>query len=221
MLQTTIERAPQWHPLLKDGIAFLAPNVRGSTGYGSNFTDLDNGLKREDAVKDIGALLDWIKAHPDLDENRVIVYGASYGGYMALASAVHYSDRLLGAIDFFGIANFISERQTAKEVNKEADNLEYGDIEVPEIKEYLEKISPVKNIDKIQIPILIYQGENDARVNVNESRQMVEALKREGKQVWYVEASNEGHGLTKPFNLLYVPSAFYLFVDGLLEDSNK
>ncbi len=220
MAQMTIERMPQWYPLLTKGIAFLAPNVRGSTGFGSTFTDLDNGLKREDAVKDIGALLDWIKAHPDLDENRVIVFGASYGGYMALASAVHYSDRILGAVDFFGMANFITDRQSSNEILKDADKIEYGDIQVPEIREYLEKISPLNNLEKINIPILIYQGANDSRVNVNESRQMVEALKNEGKTVWYIEASDEGHGITKPLNLLYVPSAFYLFVDELLEESN-
>ena len=154
----------------KLGVALVRPNVRGSAGYGKTYLGLDNGFRREDSVKDIGALLDWIATQPDLDADRVAVYGGSYGGYMVLASAVHFSDRLRAAVDNVGISNFVTFLENTQDYRRDLRRVEYGDERDPAMRAYLEKISPLNNADKIDIPMFIVQGENDPRVPVTESR---------------------------------------------------
>ena len=180
--------------------AVIAPNVRGSAGYGRENVMLDNGMKREDSVKDIGALLDWIATQPDLDENRVAVYGGSYGGYMVLASAVHYSDRLTAAIDIVGISNFVTFLENTQSYRRDLRRPEYGDERDPEMRAFLETISPNNHSDKITIPLFVAQGENDPRVPVTESEQIVAAVRANGHDVWYMNALNEGHGFRKKEN---------------------
>ena len=121
------------------GAAVITPNVRGSDGYGKEYLSLDNGFRREDSVKDIGALLDWIKTQPHLDSNRVAVYGGSYGGYMVLASAVHFSDRLKAAVDIVGISNFVTFLKNTKDYRRDLRRVEYGDERDPEMEAFLQK----------------------------------------------------------------------------------
>lgn len=219
MSQALPELNPGFQLDLNRGFAVLVPNVRGSTGYGRTFTNLDNGILRENSVKDIGALLDWVAKEPELDAKRVFVRGASYGGYMTLASAVHYSDRIAGAIDIVGVSNFVTMEENP---DKNADRShEFGDINDPKMRAFLESIAPVNNADKIEVPLLIIQGKNDPRVPVNESRQMVDQLKSEGKEIWYVEASNEGHGFNKPWNALYQKVVEFKFIDDILAGYQK
>ena len=180
--------------------AVIVPNVRGSNGYGKSYLQLDNGFKREDSVKDIGALLDWIDAQPNLDSERVIVYGGSYGGYMVLASAVHYSDRLKAAVDVVGISNFVTFLKNTKDYRRDLRRVEYGDERDPAMYAHLQTISPLNNIEKITIPLLVVQGENDPRVPVTESKQLVQALRDKEQTVWYLNALNEGHGFRKKEN---------------------
>jgi dipeptidyl aminopeptidase/acylaminoacyl peptidase len=161
---------------------------------------LDNGFKREDSVKDIGALLDWIAAQPDFDTDRVAVYGGSYGGYMVLASAVHYSDRLKAAVDNVGISNFVSFLQNTQDYRRDLRRAEYGDERDPAMRAHLENISPLNNVEKISVPLFIVQGENDPRVPVTEAEQIVAALRARGHTVWYMNAMNEGHGYRKKQN---------------------
>ena len=206
---------PFFDPLIKayldKGYAMLKPNVRGSSGYGFMFRELDNGKLREDAVKDIGSLLDWIEMQPELDENKVVVWGGSYGGYMSLATAIHYSDRLKGAVAYYGPTDFISDLGGE---DKNADrSLEYGDVNDPEMREFLKNISPVNNAEKITIPVFIYHGAQDDRVKVAQSRMMVEALKKADKEYWYLEAANEGHFAQNPWNFLYLSAAEMEFMD--------
>ncbi|MFN2167979.1 MAG: alpha/beta fold hydrolase, partial [Anaerolineae bacterium] len=170
------------------GVAVLAPNVRGSLGYGLGYLSLDDGRRREDAVRDIGALLDTIERTPVLDSSRVAVFGASYGGYMALASAVHYSDRLVAAIDRAGISNFVTYLENTQDYRRDLRRGEYGDERDPEMRAFLESISPLNNVDRIGIPLLIVQGQNDPVVPVSESQQLVDALRRRGQTVWYMNA---------------------------------
>ena len=200
------------------GAAIIAPNIRGSTGYDSEYVSLDNGFLREDAVKDIGALLDWIAAQPDLDQNRVAVYGGSYGGYMALASAVHYSDRLKAGVDVVGISNFVTFLENTEEYRRELRRREYGDERDPDMRAFLERISPLNNVDRIKLPLMVVQGQNDPRVPVTESEQIVAALRQRGQPVWYIKALNEGHGYDRKENQDVFQQATILFLQRYLVD---
>lgn len=204
----------------KLGAAVIQPNVRGSTGYGKTYASLDNGFLREDAVRDIGALLDWIAEQPELDASRIAVYGGSYGGYMALTSAVHFSDRLKAAIDYVGISNFVTFLENTQDYRRDQRRPEYGDEREPAMREFLERISPLSNVSNISIPLLVVQGQNDPRVPVTEAVQMVEALRAEGNTVWYMNALNEGHGYRKRENQDVFQQVMYMFLQQhLIDDS--
>ena len=198
--------------LQKLGVAVVVPNVRGSDGYGKTYLGLDNGFKREDSVRDIGALLDWLASQPDLDADRVAVFGGSYGGYMVLASAVHYSDRLKAAVDIVGISSFVTFLENTQDYRRDLRRPEYGDERIPEMRTHLEKISPVNNVEKIGVPMFVVQGENDPRVPVTEATQMVAALRGQGNTVWYMNALNEGHGYRKKENRDIYQQATVLFL---------
>ena len=204
----------------KLGVAVIQPNVRGSKGYGKTYLGLDNGYKREDSVRDIGALLDWIETQPDLDADRVAVFGGSYGGYMVLASAVHYSDRLKAAVDIVGISNFVTFLENTQDYRRDLRRVEYGDERDPAMRQHLEKISPLNNVEKIRVPLFVVQGQNDPRVPVTEAAQMVEALRELGQSVWYMNALNEGHGYRKRANRDTYQQAMILFFQEYLVDSD-
>jgi len=198
------------------GIAILEPNVRGSSGYGKSYLKLDNGYKREDSVKDIGALLDWIEKQPELDQNRVAVFGGSYGGYMVLASMTHYNDRLRAGIDVVGISNFVTFLENTQDYRRDLRRVEYGDERDPKMREFLLKISPANNADKITKPLFVVQGLNDPRVPVTESEQMVAQIRKNGGSVWYLMAKDEGHGFRKKSNRDYYACAVMLFLEEFL-----
>jgi len=200
----------------KLGIAVIAPNVRGSLGYGESYLSMDDGLLRENSVKDIGFLLDWIEIQKKFDESRVAVYGASYGGYMSLASAVHYSDRIRAAIDRAGISNFVTYLENTQGYRRDLRRVEYGDERIPEMRAFLESISPLNNVDKIRIPLLIATGQNDPVVPASESRQMVNALRENGQTVWYMNALNEGHVFEKKENRDYFRTVTFMFLKQFL-----
>jgi dipeptidyl aminopeptidase/acylaminoacyl peptidase len=206
--------------LAKLGVAVVVPNVRGSAGYGKSYLALDNGFRREDSVRDIGALLDWIGDQSDLDGSRVAVYGGSYGGYMVLASAVHFSDRLRAAVDIVGISNFVTFLENTQDYRRDLRRAEYGDERDADMRAHLQQISPLNNVGKISVPMLIVQGENDPRVPVSESRQMVSALRQQGEPVWYMNAMNEGHGYRKKENIDVYQQAVVLFLQQYLLDRN-
>jgi dipeptidyl aminopeptidase/acylaminoacyl peptidase len=182
------------------GIAIIFPNVRGSSGFGKTFLAMDNGKKREDSVKDIGALLDWIKDQPDLDASKVLVAGGSYGGYMALAVATHYADRIAGAIDTVGISNFVTFLANTESYRRDLRRVEYGDERDPDMKKFLETISPLNNAAKIKKPLFVVQGKNDPRVPYTEALQIVEQVKKQNVPVWFLMANDEGHGFAKKSN---------------------
>ena len=197
----------------KLGAAVITPNVRGSEGYGKTYLGLDNGFNRENSVKDIGALLNWIEKQPNLDSSRVAVYGGSYGGYMVLASAVFYSDRLKAAIDIVGISNFVTFLTNTQDYRRDLRRVEYGDERDPKMRAFLEDISPNNNVEKISVPMFVAQGENDPRVPVTESEQIVESLRSKDKTVWYMNALNEGHGYRKKENRDIYQQAVILFLE--------
>ncbi len=198
------------------GVALIYPNVRGSDGYGKTFLDLDNGTKREDAVKDIGALLDWIRTRPDLDPDRVMITGGSYGGYMTLACSVHYADRIRCSVDVVGISNFVTFLERTEAYRRDLRRVEYGDERDPTMRAFLEKISPLNGVDRITKPLFIVSGQNDPRVPVGEGRQMVEALRAKGRTVWSLVAKDEGHGFAKKANADFQFYATVQFVEDYL-----
>jgi dipeptidyl aminopeptidase/acylaminoacyl peptidase len=183
------------------GIAVIYPNIRGSSGFGRAFEELDNGVLRENAVKDIGALLDWIAAQPGLDAKRVMIAGPSYGGYVALAAAIEYGDRLRGVNPAFGITDFPTFLQTT-EVSRQADrNAEYGDPADPKMLAFLTRISPLTSVARLKTPVFIAAGAKDTRVPISQAETLVKALKSQGTPVWYVRFEDAGHQqLTVPTN---------------------
>ena len=196
--------SPLLHVLLNElGIAVIYPNVRGSSGYGKTYLSLDNQYKRRDAVKDIGALLDWISTQNDLDNTNIAVMGGSYGGYMSLASMTQYPDRFRAGISLVGISNFISFLSQTKDYRRKLRRREYGDEQDPQMRAFLERISPTASAHLITKPLLVAQGKNDPRVTENESRQIVDKVRGQGTEVWYLLATDEGHGFAKKYNRDY------------------
>lgn len=185
------------------GLALWVPNVRGSSGYGKEYVGLDNGFKREDSVRDIGALLDFIGTQNDMDASRIGVTGGSYGGYMVLASLVHYSDRLKAGIETVGISNFVTFLENTQDYRRDLRRAEYGDERDPKMRAFLESIAPLNQVERIKKPLLIGQGLNDPRVPASESRQIFDALQASEIPVWYVLAKDEGHGFRKKPNRDY------------------
>jgi dipeptidyl aminopeptidase/acylaminoacyl peptidase len=198
------------------GLALVRPNVRGSTGYGKSYSKLDNGMRREDSVKDIGALLDWIAAQPDLDPARVMVSGGSYGGYMSLATLVHYSARLRCGYEAVGISNFVTFLEHTQEYRRDLRRVEYGDERSPEMRAFLESISPANHADRITRPLLVAQGANDPRVPLAESNAIAVAVRGKGVPVWYMVAKDEGHGFAKKGNVDYLRETLVAFIQRYL-----
>jgi len=210
---TPIDRA-----IIAEGVILIQPNVRGSSGYGREYMSLDDRERREDAVRDIGALLDWIATQPDMDADRIGVYGGSYGGYMTLATLVNYSDRVRCGFDLFGISDLAGYVDSSREEHfPEAQRREFGDERDPVARAFLDSISPVNRAAEIRVPLLVFQGLNDVRVKPAESRRMVAAIREAGGHVRYIEAENEGHGFEHPLNLLYVAAAAMDFLAECLE----
>ena len=203
------------------GVAMLVPNVRGSSGYGKTYLSLDNAEKREDSVKDIGALLDWIAKQPELDSSRVGVVGGSYGGYMVLASLVHYSDRIRAGIDVVGISHFGTFLKNTESYRRDLRRVEYGDERDPKMAAIFERISPLNNADRIRAKLFVAQGKNDPRVPWTEAEQIVKAVRANGQPVWYLLFNDEGHGFRKKSNNDYFGAASVLFWQQHLLDENK
>ena len=197
-------------------IAVIRPNVRGSDGYGKTYLQLDNAEKREDSVKDIGALLDWIATQPDLDKNRVAVYGGSYGGYMVLASLTHFPDRIKAGVDVVGIANFVTFLKNTSEYRRDLRRAEYGDERDPEMLKVFERINPSNNAHKIRSALMVAHGKNDPRVPFSEAELIAPLVRKNNAPVWTVYADNEGHGFAKRDNRDYVTAVTAMFLKEFL-----
>ena len=198
------------------GIAVIHPNVRGSDGYGKSYLLLDNAEKREDSVKDIGALLDWIATQPELDSKRVAVMGASYGGYMVLGSLVNFGDRIKAGVDVVGIADFRTFLTTTAAYRRDLRRAEYGDERDPEMQKVFDQISPLKNAKRIRSGLMVVHGVNDPRVPFSEAQQIESQVLSQGQTVWSVYAENEGHGFAKKANRDYLTCVVTLFLTEML-----
>jgi len=198
------------------GVAIIYPNVRGSLGYGKTFHTLDNAMKREDSVKDIGSLLDWIASRPDLDASRVMITGGSYGGYMTLAAATIYNDRICCSVDVVGISNFNTFLKNTESYRRDLRRAEYGDERQPEMAAFFDRIAPLHHAGKITKPLFVVQGGNDPRVPLSEAEQMVARVRKNGTPLWYLMAKDEGHGFAKKNNADFQFYATVTFVKTFL-----
>ena len=194
------------------GVAIIFPNIRGSSGYGKTFLKLDNGMLREDSYKDIDTLIDWIKTRPELDANRIMVTGGSYGGHMTLAVATNYSDRIRAALSVVGPSNLVTFLKNTQEYRRDLRRVEYGDERDPKMAEFLERTAPLNNVQKIKKPLFVVQGKNDPRVPASESEQMVAAVRKNGTPVWYLLGKDEGHGFAKKKNVDFQFYATVMFM---------
>lgn len=203
---------PTQYLVAEAGFAVIYPNVRGSAGYGKSYLELDNAEHREDSVKDIGALLDWIARQPELDASRIAVTGGSYGGYMVLSSLVNYGDRIRAGIDIVGIANFITFLERTSPYRQDLRRAEYGDERDPKMRAIFEKINPAGHADRIRSALLVAHGVNDPRVPFSEAQQIAEKVRGVGREVWTVYAENEGHGFAKKDNRDYLTAVETMFL---------
>lgn len=185
------------------GIAIFYPNVRGSEGYGKSFLKRDNGVLREDSVKDIGAFIGALAKDARLDAGRFAITGGSYGGYMTLAGMTFYADRLKAGIEIVGISNFVTFLKNTNPYRVDLRRVEYGDERDPKMAAFLQKISPLTNVKKITIPLMVVTGANDPRVPASEADQIVKAVRDGGGTAWHVLAKDEGHGFRKKVNQDY------------------
>jgi dipeptidyl aminopeptidase/acylaminoacyl peptidase len=198
------------------GAAVLVPNVRGSSGFGKKFLTLDNGMKREDSVKDIGQLLLWLEKQPELDAGRVAVYGGSYGGYMVLSSLFHYPGRIKCGVEIVGVSNFVTFLEHTESYRRDQRRAEYGDERDPEMRKFLTAIAPTTHAKEIKQPLLVAQGKNDPRVPISEAEQIVKTVRAGGAPVWYMVAADEGHGFQKKGNRDQFTNAVSLFLEEYL-----
>lgn len=194
------------------GIAMIYPNVRGSTGYGKSFQKLDNGFLREGSYKDISALLDWIQTQPDLDADKVMITGGSYGGFMTLAIATNYNDRICCSVDVVGPSNLVTFLEHTSGYRKDLRRVEYGDERDPKMREFLESIAPANKAKNITKPLFVIAGQNDPRVPASESAQMVQVVRHNNTPVWWLLGKDEGHGFGKKKNRDFQFYATVMFV---------
>jgi dipeptidyl aminopeptidase/acylaminoacyl peptidase len=197
------------------GMAIIYPNVRGSIGYGKTYEHLDDGRLREDAVKDIGALLDWIATRPEFDKGRVMVTGSSYGGYITLAAAIAYGDRLRCALEGFGLSDFVTFLDGTDPSRRRDRLAEYGDPADPEMRKFLKSISPLTRAAQLKIPLFIVQGAKDTRVPLDQAEAMVKAVRANGTPVWYV-VYDAGHEELPTNAIDFNQYAWVLFVQKYL-----
>jgi dipeptidyl aminopeptidase/acylaminoacyl peptidase len=194
------------------GVAFICPNIRGSSGYGKTFVKLDNGFKREDSYKDIEALLEWIKQQPDLDGDRIMITGGSYGGHMTFAVSTFYSDKIRCSLPVVGMSNLVTFLERTEAYRRDLRRVEYGDERDSSMRAFLNRIAPLNNAGMIKKPMLIVQGLNDPRVPASESEQILKTLKKSNTPVWFLMAKDEGHGFAKKKNQDYQFYATVLFM---------
>jgi dipeptidyl aminopeptidase/acylaminoacyl peptidase len=195
------------------GVAIIYPNFRGSWGFGKAFRDLDNGVKRDDATRDIGALLDWIATRADLDHARVMITGASFGGYLTLTSFVAYNDRIRCAFAGFPISNLVTQLESIEPSRRDGRRVEYGDERVADVRAFLIKTAPVTNADRIRHPLFLAHGQNDPRVPIGESEQMAAAVRKNGTPLWFMIGKDEGHGFVRQANGAFLFHAWAWFME--------
>lgn len=187
-----------YQALVARGIAVFAPNVRGSSGFGKRFVNLDNGALRENGVRDIKATVDYVVSAKIADPRRIGIMGGSYGGYMVMAGLTEFPDLFAAGANLFGIVNFETFFKNTQPWMAAISKVEYGNPETE--AEMLKKLSPIHRLDLVRTPTIVLHGANDTNVPVIEAEQVVENLKRRNIPVEYVLFPDEGHGWRKTPN---------------------
>jgi dipeptidyl aminopeptidase/acylaminoacyl peptidase len=196
---------------LSRGYAVFEPNVRGSTGYGKAYTHLDDVEKRMDSVRDLNAAVDWLQSQAVVDPDRIVAKGGSYGGFMVLAALTEYPDRWAAGVDSVGIANFVTFLENTGEWRRELREAEYGSL--TEDRDFLEAISPINNIERIEAPLFVLHGANDPRVPVGEAEQIADEAREQGVPVEKLVFEDEGHGISKLDNRIEAYTRVVDFLD--------
>jgi len=196
--QTIADFDPRFQFFLSQGYAILAPNVRGSSGYGKNYMALDDVEYRMDSVADLKYAVDWLRESGEADSGRIAIYGRSYGGFMVLAAITTYPDLWAAAIDVVGIANWVTFLENTSIWRRAHREKEYGSLE--DDRDFLKTISPIHKVDSIQCPLLVVHGANDPRVPISEADQIVEKLRKRNHPVEYLRYDDEGHKIAKLHN---------------------
>jgi dipeptidyl aminopeptidase/acylaminoacyl peptidase len=189
----------------------LAPNVRGSTGYGRAYVHLDDVRKRMDSVADLAAAARWLADSGTARRDAIAVMGGSYGGFMTLAAITTYPDLWAAAVDTVGIANFVTFLEHTGPWRRRLREAEYGSLERD--RDFLAAISPIAHVDRITAPLLVIHGANDPRVPVGEAEQIVAGLRERGREVEYRRYEDEGHGLVRLPNRLDAAEATAAFLE--------
>jgi len=202
--------------LAAQGYAVLAPNVRGSSGYGYTYMSLDDVRKRMDSVADLRHAALWLRASGIANPQRIVVMGGSYGGFMVLSAITTYPDLWAAAVDIVGIANFVTFLENTHPWRRKLRESEYGSLEND--REFLEGISPIRRVNEITAPLFVIHGANDPRVPIGEAEQIVAALRQRQVPVEYLRFEDEGHGLIKRANRLVAYPAIARFLDEHLKD---
>jgi dipeptidyl aminopeptidase/acylaminoacyl peptidase len=215
--QRRVEFNSVYQYFLQRGYAILAPNVRGSTGYGRAYGHLDDVEKRMDSVADLAAAAGWLRESGVADPQRIAVLGGSYGGFMVLAALTTYPDLWAGGVDIVGIANFVTFLENTGPWRRHLREAEYGSLEHD--RAFLESISPIHKVDRIRAPLLVIHGANDPRVPIGEAEQIVASIQARSGAVEYLRFEDEGHGIIKLANRLVCYPAIAKFLDRYVGDS--
>ncbi|MGC9393651.1 MAG: alpha/beta fold hydrolase [Anaerolineae bacterium] len=202
--------------LIHNGYAVLAPNVRGSTGYGKAYSHLDDVEKRMDSVADLAYAARWLGEQPDIDGERLVVYGGSYGGFMVLAALTAYPDLWAVGVDIVGISNLVTFLENTSDYRRAHREAEYGSL--ARDRDFLESIAPIRHVDNIVAPLFVVHGANDPRVPLSEAEQLVAALKARDVPVEFLVFDDEGHGVVKLKNKLVMYPVIVNFLDKYLSD---
>ena len=206
-----------YQALLSRGITVFAPNVRGSSGFGKRFVNLDNGALRENGVKDIKASVDYVVSAGVADPKRIGIVGGSYGGYMVMAGLTEYPDMFAAGANLFGVVNFETFFKNTQPWMAAISKIEYGDPDKE--ADMLRRLSPLTRIDRVKAPTIVLHGANDTNVPVIEAEQVVENLKKRNVPVEYVLFPDEGHGWRKTPNRIRSTVSIVRFFEKHLKGS--
>jgi len=209
------QRRPWFRPirqfLLDAGYAVFEPNVRGSSGYGAEYAALDDVEKRMDSVRDVAEAVAWLGDRSEIDDDRVVAYGRSYGGFMVLAAITEYPELWAAAVDFVGIADWETFLENTGDWRRSHREAEYGSLDAD--RGFLRSISPIHSVEEIQCPLFVQHGENDPRVPVGEARQIAAEVREQGVPVETLLFEDEGHHTTKLENRIELFERIGAFLD--------